>query len=200
MLLTTKDKQALAKKHGSSENDLGTSEVQIAIFTERIAHITEHLRENKHDHHNRRSLVTMVGKRRNMLDYLKDKEIKYKKCIYVMDTKEELIKHIRGWIQIDNDMNLLQKKMKTLREEKKSLTTSLVDVMKSNEIDCFDINDGKLVYAKSKHKKPINKKSLYDALHAYFKDDVELAQEVSNHILNSREETIKESIKRKVEK
>ena len=117
-----------------------------------------------------------------------------------MDTKEELIKHIRGWIQIDNDMNLLQKQMKTLREEKKSLTTSLVDVMKSNEIDCFDINDGKLVYAKSKHKKPINKKSLYDALHAYFKDDVELAQEVSNHILNSREETIKESIKRKVEK
>ena len=75
-----------------------------------------------------------------------------------------------------------------------------MDVMKSNEIDCFDINDGKLVYAKSKHKKPINKKSLYDALHAYFKDDVELAQEVSNHILNSREETIKESIKRKVEK
>ena len=75
MLLTTKDKQALAKKHGSSENDLGTSEVQIAIFTERIAHITEHLRENKHDHHNRRSLVTMVGKRRNMLDYLKDKEL-----------------------------------------------------------------------------------------------------------------------------
>ena len=45
---------------------------------------------------------------------IRPKEIKYKKCIYVMDTKEELIKHIRGWIQIDNDMNLLQKKMKTL--------------------------------------------------------------------------------------
>jgi hypothetical protein len=117
-----------------------------------------------------------------------------------MDTKEELVKHIRGWIQIDNDMILLQKQMKALREEKKNLTSSLVDVMKSNEIDCFDINDGKLIYAKSKHKKPINKKSLYVALQVYFKDDTNLAQDVSEHILNSREETIKESIKRKKEK
>jgi chaperonin cofactor prefoldin len=65
-----------------------------------------------------------------------------------MDTKEELVKHIRGWIQIDNDINTLQKQMKTLREDKKNLTASLVDVMKSNDIDCFDINDGKLIYAK----------------------------------------------------
>lgn len=114
-----------------------------------------------------------------------------------MDTKEELVKHIRGWIQIDNDISTLQKQMKSLREEKKNLTVSLVDVMKANEIDCFDINDGKLIYAKSKYKKPINKKSLHDALQSYFKDDTEMAQEVSEHILNSREETIKESIKRK---
>jgi hypothetical protein len=117
-----------------------------------------------------------------------------------MDTKEELVKHIRGWIQIDNDISALQKQMKTLREDKKNLTASLVDVMKSNEIDCFDINDGKLIYAKSKYKKPINKKSLADALQSYFKDDSEMAQEVSEYILNSREETIKESIKRKKEK
>jgi hypothetical protein len=117
-----------------------------------------------------------------------------------MDTKEELVKHIRGWIQIDNDISTLQKQMKTLREDKKNLTASLVDVMKSNDIDCFDINDGKLIYAKSKYKKPINKKSLSDALQSYFKNDTELAQELSNHIMNSREETIKESIKRKKEK
>jgi hypothetical protein len=117
-----------------------------------------------------------------------------------MDTKEELIKHIRGWIQIDNDISTLQKQMKNLREEKKNLTTSLVDVMKVNEIDCFDINDGKLIYAKSKYKKPINKKSLSDALQSYFKDDTEMVQELSQHILNSREETIKESIRRKKDK
>ena len=118
----------------------------------------------------------------------------------VMDTKEELVQHIRGWIQIDNDISVLQKQMKALREEKKSLTCSLVDVMKMNEIDCFDINDGKLIYSKSKVKKPINKKTLLSALDIYFKQDSEMAKQVSEHILNSREETIKESIRRKKEK
>ena len=117
-----------------------------------------------------------------------------------MDTKEELVKHIRSWIQIDNDIATLQKQAKILREEKKNLTTSLVDVMESNEIDCFDIKDGKLMYAKSKYKKPINKKSLNEALQNYFKNDTELAKDVSEHILNSREESIKETIKRKTEK
>jgi predicted neutral ceramidase superfamily lipid hydrolase len=117
-----------------------------------------------------------------------------------MDTKEELINHIRSWIQIDNEISDLQKKIKSNREEKKKLTESLVNVMKTNEIDCFDINDGKLIYSKTKSKKAINKKTLLDALNIYFKQDKELAKEVSEHILNSREETIKENIRRKVEK
>lgn len=117
-----------------------------------------------------------------------------------METKEELVNHIRNWIQIDNDISSHQKQIKMLREEKKTLTTTLVDVMKSNEIDCFDINDGKLIYAKSKQKKPINKKILLTALQTYFKEDGELATNVSEHILNSREEVIKESIRRKKDK
>ncbi len=117
-----------------------------------------------------------------------------------MDTKEELVTHIRNWIQIDNEISEMQKKIKGFREEKKQLTESLVNVMKNNEIDCFDINDGKLIYSKTKTKKAINKKTLLDALNKYFKEDSELAQEVSQHILNSREETIKENIRRKVEK
>lgn len=117
-----------------------------------------------------------------------------------MDTKEELIKHIRSWIQIDNDIATIQKQAKALREEKKNLTMSLVDVMKSNEIDCFDIKDGKLMYAKSKYKKPINKKTLFDALQTYFKNDTNMAKDVSEHILNSREESFKETIKRKTDK
>jgi phage gpG-like protein len=118
----------------------------------------------------------------------------------VMDTKEELVKHIRNWIQIDNDIASLQKQAKVLREEKKNLTSSLVDVMKSNEIDCFDIKDGKLMYAKSKYKKPINKKTLNEALQNYFKNDTELAKDLGEHIMNCREESIKETIKRKIEK
>jgi hypothetical protein len=114
-----------------------------------------------------------------------------------MDTKEELVKHIREWIEIDNDINVLHKKIKQLKENKKTLTSSLVNVMKNNEIDCFDINDGKLIYSKSKIKKPINKKTLLSALDVYFQDNSELAKEISDHILNSREETIKESIRRR---
>lgn len=117
-----------------------------------------------------------------------------------MDTKEELVSHIRSWIQIDNEILSLQKQIKQYRDEKKSLTESLVTVMKTNEIDCFDINDGKLIYSKSKVKKAISKKTLLEALNKYFKDDGELAKEVSDHILNSREETIKENIRRKVQK
>jgi|TARA_B110000285_G_scaffold113055_1_gene128315 hypothetical protein len=117
-----------------------------------------------------------------------------------MDTKEELITHIRSWIDIDNEISKLQKQIKDFRNEKKELTGSLVDIMKTNEIDCFDINDGKLIYAKSKVKKPINKKTLLNALEGFFKEDVKMATQLSEHILNSREETVKESIRRKKDK
>jgi hypothetical protein len=117
-----------------------------------------------------------------------------------MDTKEELITHIRSWIDIDNEISKLQKQIKDFRNEKKELTESLVDIMKTNEIDCFDINDGKLIYAKSKVKKPINKKTLLSALEGYFKEDIKMATQLSEHILNSREETVKESIRRKKDK
>ena len=117
-----------------------------------------------------------------------------------MESKEELVNHIRSWIQIDNDIIKLQKEIKELRENKKSLTTSLVDVMKNNEIDCFDINDGKLIYSKSKVKKPINKKTLFSALESYFEKDLESAKQLSEHILNSRDESVKESIRRKKNK
>jgi len=114
-----------------------------------------------------------------------------------MDTKDELVSHIKSWLQIDNDISSLQKQIKELRENKKQLTNSLVDVMKNNDIDCFDITNGKLIYSKSKIKKPINKKSLLEALQVYFKDNTELAQNVSQHILDNREETVKESIRHK---
>ena len=114
-----------------------------------------------------------------------------------MDTKEQLVSHVKGWIQVDNEIAELQKAIKLLREEKKNLSTKLVEVMKTNEIDCFDVNDGKLVYSKSTYKKPISKKLLYDSLKKYFKDKTDVIEDLNDHILNSREETLKESIKRR---
>ena len=68
--ITSERKREIAAKFGSGEKDTGATEVQIALLTERINHLTEHLREQKHDHHSRRGLLMLVGKRRRFLDYL----------------------------------------------------------------------------------------------------------------------------------
>ncbi len=74
--MITKEKKAeIIKAYGRSEGDTGSPEVQIAILTERIRELTEHLKINKKDHHSRRGLLKMVGQRRNLLAYLKAKDI-----------------------------------------------------------------------------------------------------------------------------
>ena len=115
------------------------------------------------------------------------------------ETKAQLVQYIKSWIEVDNDMRNLQKEMKTLRDNKKTLTDALVNVMKSNEIDVFDINDGKLVYAKTKVKAPINKTTLFGALMQHYNDE-DAAKKLSEFILDSRQEKVKESIRRKIQK
>ncbi len=75
MSLSTEEKKEIFKEHGKSESDTGTSEAQIALFTTRINHLTDHLKRNRKDFATQRSLIAMVGKRRKLLNYLKDKEI-----------------------------------------------------------------------------------------------------------------------------
>jgi small subunit ribosomal protein S15 len=70
MTLTVDAKREIVQKHGRSENDTGSAEVQIALLTARINELTEHLREHKKDHHSRRGLLMLVGKRRRLLGYL----------------------------------------------------------------------------------------------------------------------------------
>lgn len=115
-----------------------------------------------------------------------------------MDTKDQLVSSIRDWIQVDNEMRSLQERMKKLRKSKKDITGSLVDVMKTNEIDCFDINDGKLIYSKTRVKKPINKDYLNKTLTMFFENDKEKVEQLSKFLLEQREEKITESIRRKI--
>ncbi len=75
MYLTKEVKENIFSKHGKSATDTGTSEGQIALFTFRINHLTEHLKKNRKDYNTERSLVKLVGKRRSLLDYLKKTEI-----------------------------------------------------------------------------------------------------------------------------
>ena len=73
--MTKEEKLELIKKYGTNENDSGKSEVQIALLTKRINDLTSHFNEHKKDHHSRRGLMMMVGKRRRLLDYLTAKDI-----------------------------------------------------------------------------------------------------------------------------
>ena len=75
MYLTGEKKTELFAKHGKASTDTGSAEGQIALFTFRINHLTEHLKENRKDHSTRRALILLVGKRRNLLDYLIKKDI-----------------------------------------------------------------------------------------------------------------------------
>lgn len=82
MSITKEKKQELIKKYQRTEKDTGSAEVQIAIMTERIKNLTEHLKLHKHDFHSRRGLLKLVGKRRKLLDYLKKQDIqKYRNLI-----------------------------------------------------------------------------------------------------------------------
>ncbi|HIP36224.1 MAG TPA: 30S ribosomal protein S15 [Crocinitomix sp.] len=75
MYLTTEKKQEIFEKYGKGKNDTGSAEGQIALFTYRIAHLTEHLKKNRKDFGTQRALQLMVGKRRDLLDYLTKKDI-----------------------------------------------------------------------------------------------------------------------------
>ena len=74
MALTKEAKQEIITKHGRSEADTGSPQVQIAMLTQRINELTEHLRTHRHDHYSRRGLLMLVGRRRRLLDYLKVKD------------------------------------------------------------------------------------------------------------------------------
>ena len=73
MSITPERKEALIKEFATKDGDTGSPEVQVAILSERIGNLTEHLKIHKHDYHSRRGLIIMVGKRRRLLDYLKRK-------------------------------------------------------------------------------------------------------------------------------
>jgi small subunit ribosomal protein S15 len=75
MSINAESKSKVVSEFKRSENDTGSPEVQVALLTARIQHLTDHFKEHKHDHHSRRGLLRMVNQRRSLLDYLKEKEI-----------------------------------------------------------------------------------------------------------------------------
>ena len=89
MYLDAQKKVEIFEKHGKSNKDTGSPESQVALFSYRISHLTEHLKENKKDHSTRRALIIMVGKRRKLLKYLKDNDIvRYRSIIKALGLRK----------------------------------------------------------------------------------------------------------------
>ena len=114
-----------------------------------------------------------------------------------MSDKNKLIELVRKWVLFDDKIKHLQKELSHLRKEKKIITENLTGIMKENNIDEFDINNGKLVYTRSKTKAPLSKKHLLNSLNQFYKNDSEMVIELTKFIMESRVEVTKEQIKHK---
>lgn len=89
MALIKETKQSIINEYKIHDNDTGSPEVQVAMLTQRINQLTEHLKQHKKDHHSRRGLLKMVGKRRALLNYLKDNDLeRYKNLIEKLELRK----------------------------------------------------------------------------------------------------------------
>ena len=122
------------------------------------------------------------------------------KYIILMEAKNKLIEIIRDWVKTDNEMRTLKSELSTRKKGKDALSAQLMNIMKEEEIDSVDINDGRIEYASRKTKKPITKKLLLNILSTYYNGDTSMASEVNNFILSNREEVVKDVIVRKLDK
>ncbi len=115
-------------------------------------------------------------------------------------TKDQLKDYLRQWVRVENEIGTLSAEIKKRKLIHQQLSASLLNVMRQNEIDCFDLANGRIVYSKRKTKAPLNNGQLKSALTTYYKDDVEKAANLTEFLLSSRVEKTRESIKMKIPK
>jgi len=115
-------------------------------------------------------------------------------------TKEQLVKTIKEWVKLDNEIKTLKKEEQNRKINKKQISENLINIMRDHEIDCFDIKDGQICYIKKNVKKPITKRILMELLSKYYNGDLLKAAELNDFILENREEVVKETIVRKINK
>ena len=112
--------------------------------------------------------------------------------------KNELISNVKEWVRLDNEMNTLKRELNIRKNEKKLVSSSLMNIMKTNNVDCVDLKDGQLCFNQKTVKKPITKKSLFSILSKYYNGNDSKTSELQEFILDNRETVVKESISRKI--
>ena len=118
----------------------------------------------------------------------------------IMNIDENVIASIKNWVKIDNEMRTLKEEIAKRKKIKDNITNDLLNIMKSKNIDSFNINTGKIEFIQRKTKKPISKKLLLDILSKYYKGDTNKVNELNTFILDNREETSKELLIHKHDK
>lgn len=117
-----------------------------------------------------------------------------------METKEELVRSIREWISLDSEIAKLQSQLKDKRAQKKRNSEQLVNTMKTNNIDCFDINGGAILYKRSVVKKPLTGKTMLPLLESYFSESNVKAEDLTKYLLDNRVQKVTETVRRKIDK
>jgi hypothetical protein len=113
-------------------------------------------------------------------------------------TKEQLMKVVKDWVKLDNDIRVLQKEISIRKKEKKEVSTQLIQIMKTEQIGGLDINDGQILYTNKTVKKPMTNKVLMDVLSKYCEGDFMKASEMNSFIMENRGEIVRENIVRKI--
>ena len=115
-----------------------------------------------------------------------------------LENIDQLKQTVRDWVKYDNEIRALNVEIANRRTEKTKMSKRLIDVMRDNKLDVFDLKDGQLMYVKKNKKKPISQKQLLTLLSTYYKEDVSKAEEIHNYLLDNREEVVEEKIERKI--
>jgi hypothetical protein len=150
--------------------------------------------QSKKEENNRIAGANSEGDDRNCRNRMEENDASMMRSI----NKEALVSIIREWVKNDNEIRELKKQETARKNANKALTARLIEIMRSNQLDCFDINDGCILYKKTNVKKPLSKKTLYQLLNEYYKDDLGKANEVSEFLMEKREQVVKEKIVRKL--
>lgn len=113
-------------------------------------------------------------------------------------TKEQLMKVVKDWVKLDNEIRVLQKEIAAKKKDKKEVSNELMQIMKTEQIGGLDINDGQILYTSKSVKKPITNKVMMDVLSKYYGGDFMKATELSSFIMENRGEVVRENIVRKI--